>query len=78
MVARGQKYSSRSSLKIRGYRERAIKREIRVNFLVHTSRGVGVDHIVDICGARNLEQSFEVLRGEGIMKAPFLSMHIFE
>lgn len=37
---------------IRGYRKRALKRE---NSLVHASRGVGVDHVVDVCGAGTLE-----------------------
>jgi hypothetical protein len=37
--------------------------EIRANSLVHTSRGVRVDHVVDVCGAGTLEQSLNVDEG---------------
>ena len=54
-------------MKIRGYRKRALRREIRANFLVHASMGEGADHVVDVCGAGTLEQSLKAVRDEGII-----------
>ena len=54
-------------MKIHGYRKRALRREIRANSLVQVSRGEGVDHVVDVCGAGTLEQSLKAVRDEGII-----------
>jgi threonine dehydrogenase-like Zn-dependent dehydrogenase len=34
---------------------------------MHASRGEGVDHVVDVCGAGTLEQSLKAVRDEGII-----------